>query len=474
MVEVSDILAAERGHVIAPAGCGKTELIAKAVSVPCQKPTLVLTHTVAGVAALRQRLVRDKIPTSQYRLNTIAGWSMNLISMFPERAGYALNPLAPLDYERVQRAAANLCQSGLITRELRATYARVLVDEYQDCSMNQHLIIRGLNLALPAVVFGDPLQAIFNFGADPLPSWNGQVAVDFPMIGQLAHPWRWRNVGADDLGQWLMQVRAALVSNQSIDLRTCPGRVAWHPLTGDANQNLTQQIAAQYDLARRFPNDKILVIGDSRVVEMRHNFAIRAPGVAVVEPVEYRDVIAAANNMNNQTGPALLDACLVFLNSVMTNVSGDQLKTRVQSILGSRNRTPPTPPERAAIALATGGGYAQAVGFLQAMAADRDRRVYRLSAFNILLDAVSTAAANASTDLTSAIAQLREQQRHAGRAVPPRAIGSTLLLKGLETDHAIILDADSPRNPMSKEDLYVALTRGARSVTVFSRNPILP
>jgi hypothetical protein len=36
------------------------------------------------------------------------------------------------------------------------------------------------------------------------------------------------------------------------------------------------------------------------------------------------------------------------------------------------------------------------------------------------------------------------------------------------------LDADRPGNVMSRQHLYVALSRGARSVHVFSRNPILP
>ena len=52
-----DLLEIECGSVTAPAGCGKTHLIAETLlrhSGP--KPILVLTHTNAGVAALRGRL----------------------------------------------------------------------------------------------------------------------------------------------------------------------------------------------------------------------------------------------------------------------------------------------------------------------------------------------------------------------------------------------------------------------------------
>ncbi len=51
-----DIFQARRGSVTAPAGCGKTQLIADALTQHFgRKPVLVLTHTNAGVTALRTR-----------------------------------------------------------------------------------------------------------------------------------------------------------------------------------------------------------------------------------------------------------------------------------------------------------------------------------------------------------------------------------------------------------------------------------
>lgn len=49
--------------------------------------------------------------------------------------------------------------------------------------------------------------------------------------------------------------------------------------------------------------------------------------------------------------------------------------------------------------------------------------------------------------------------------MPRRGIGSTLLLKGLEADYGIILDA----TPLDAANLYVALSRGAGSVRVASQ-----
>ena len=63
----------------------------------------------------------------------------------------------------------------------------------------------------------------------------------------------------------------------------------------------------------------------------------------------------------------------------------------------------------------------------------------------------------------------REQTRVLGRSLPRRAVGSTLLLKGLEADVAVIADADQ----LTARDLYVAMTRGSRQLVICSTNPIL-
>jgi DNA helicase-2/ATP-dependent DNA helicase PcrA len=61
--------------------------------------------------------------------------------------------------------------------------------------------------------------------------------------------------------------------------------------------------------------------------------------------------------------------------------------------------------------------------------------------------------------------------RHSGRPIRHnKLIGTTLLVKGLEYDHAIILEADS----MTPKELYVALTRGAKSITIVTLRNVLP
>lgn len=74
-----------------------------------------------------------------------------------------------------------------------------------------------------------------------------------------------------------------------------------------------------------------------------------------------------------------------------------------------------------------------------------------------------------------AVKRIREQQRVLGRLLPKKAVGSPLLLKGLEGDVAVILDAtdfdrDAAKN---RKNLYVALTRGSRKLVVCSPTHLL-
>jgi|SRR6476469_4295934 hypothetical protein len=58
-----DLLSFSKGTVTAPAGCGKTQLIADSLKLHSSgKPVLVLTHTNAGKSALETRLAKATVP----------------------------------------------------------------------------------------------------------------------------------------------------------------------------------------------------------------------------------------------------------------------------------------------------------------------------------------------------------------------------------------------------------------------------
>ena len=81
MPEAEDLLGLDNGAIVAPAGHGKTELIANVAALG--RRALILTHTHAGVHAIRSRLKRLKVPHDAVAVDTIAGWSMRYSHAFP-------------------------------------------------------------------------------------------------------------------------------------------------------------------------------------------------------------------------------------------------------------------------------------------------------------------------------------------------------------------------------------------------------
>ena len=75
----------------------------------------------------------------------------------------------------------------------------------------------------------------------------------------------------------------------------------------------------------------------------------------------------------------------------------------------------------------------------------------------------------AGQTLGDAIWAVQNRTRHAGRQIGKRSIGSTLLVKGLEFDHSVIVYADN----MSRNDWYVALTRATKGLTILAPSQMI-
>lgn len=464
-----DLFGIERGSVTAPAGCGKTQLIADTLLAHTQgQPILVLTHTNAGVAALRARLRRAGVPSAAYRVSTIDGFAMRLIAKFPARSGHNPQILElhrpNTDYPAIREAARRLLLAGHLVQPLRATYARLLVDEYQDCNVVQHAIVASLAQALPTCVLGDPMQAIFGFRGNQLVHWANEVQTVFPAAGELGTPWRWRLVGTENLGQWLLAVRQQLQAGLPVDLRTAPREVRWEQL--NAGTEVQQRLMAA---RTESPNahGTVLIIGDAINVQGRYQLTSQTPGAMTVEAVDLRDLVNFASQFNLGGGNPLVQLA-EFASSVMTGVGAAVLRTRVESLRGGRARTPPTPAEAEAVAFVAEPTMGRALRLLNAFSDQPGARVYRPDVLHGC-QAAMHAAAGGETDLLGAAIQARERNRHRARPVARRSVGSTLLLKGLEADVSVVLHPEL----MTAQNLYVALTRGARHVVVCSPTPIL-
>lgn len=455
----------DRGRVEAAAGCGKTEAIVRLTMEYQGGRTLILTHTLAGVAALRRRLQAARVPRSSYSLSSIDAWCVRRVSEFPLRAG----PLpdasnANVFYPGVRASCLTLLESGSLNAALRSTYGRVLVDEYQDCGHTQHAIVRMLSGLLPTFVFGDPLQAVFAFRNAPVVSWDLDVGPVFPLIETLDHPWRWERVGADALGQWLTRARRQLQEGMGIDLRQLPEGCEWRRLTGDFRRD-SQEIRTATSYWKR--NDGSVLVMASPTQPDRHSDIARyGEGVQVVENLDLRPVFAGLSQLERAGVPeARLRTLLELAHSVMTGVSVNEISRRCDTLQRGRARVPATPDENAALAFIAQADWRQAAATLGAWSTQPGRRVFRREVLRMLIDSMNATAAGRQPSLTDAMNAARERRRHAGRSATRRAVGSTLLLKGLEADYTILLDMER----LSAAHVYVALTRGTRGLLIFSR-----
>jgi len=464
-----DIFALRRGSVTAPAGCGKTQLIADTLARHRgPKPILVLTHTNAGVAALRARMQRGRVPQSAFTLATLDGFTRSLVRSFPFRSGLDPQILKlenpKQDYAAMRAAAAKLLAAGHINEILDATYSNLIVDEYQDCSLSQHAIVDCIANVLPTCVLGDPMQAIFGIAGNQLVDWTSQVLPRFPYVCALQIPWRWRNAGTESFGHWLLKCRDILLNGGPIDLRTAPPELTWIRLS-PATAYVQRARAAS--ALSPLEGGTVLVIGDSKNASSRRRVASQTPGAINVEPADLADLVDFGRQFD-LAATNVVARLVEFAGGVMTNVGAAELQKRVATLRKGKARKPPSSAEHAVVSFANEPSLARAAEAILSIKAAPGVRVYRPEMLRSCLAAIQTAVGGGCT-LLEATERERDRCRHLGRTVARRAVGSTLLLKGLEADVAVLLQPEL----MDARHLYVALTRGARCVIVCSTDPIL-
>ena len=463
------LLTAPRGTVTAPAGCGKTHLIADGLTRhEGPKPILVLTHTNAGVAALRSRLDKARVPARHYKLATLDGWAMRLISTFPTRSGHDRSILelgSPRnDYPAIRDAALNLLGSGHIGEVLSASYDRLIVDEYQDCSVRQHGMVCLAAEWLPTCVLGDPMQAIFGF-AGKLVDWETEVLKDFEPLGELTYPWRWMNAGTKIFGEWLLAIRQDLWLGRPIDLRQAPSEVSWVEL--DGKDDYAKRLAA----ARTRPPHRdgtVLVIAESTNPAGQREIASHTPGAVTVESVDLRDLVDFARGFN-LTAPDAVERLVEFAGKVMTGIGTTDFLRRVDSQRRRTARNEPSEAELAALEFVRAPSATRATNLLVELGKQGGVRPHRPAVLRACLKALYGCDPTENGSFYYAAIRAREQNRMVGRPLARRAVGSTLLLKGLEADVSVVLNVED----MDARHLYVAMTRGSKKLVVCSRSPVL-
>ena len=448
------LAAATKAYVVAPAGCGKTELIAAAVATDAERRQLVLTHTHTGVGALRSRLLKYGVPKARARVETIAGFALRIACAYPMTSGFSEQRPRDSAWADVYSAANRVLSTRVGRDILAASYGGVYVDEYQDCVADQHTLVLALAEVLPTRILGDPLQGIFGFKNQLLVSWD-DVDANFQRLPDLGTPWRWKNTNPA-LGEWLLAIRPGLLADSRPDYRSGPVDVRGNT---DPLQILAcgQMIAEQSVVAiRKWPKDAHMVAS-----RLGGNFTS-------MEEMESKDLLAHAASMHGCIGPRRALAVITFARLCVTQV-GRHLSTAEARL---KDGLLPTPTggaknQRAVEALrrvAEDEAPAAVSSALSAIAELPESKTYRLELLREMQNTMRLAVSKPEMAWGDVAWEVRDRARRDGRRLERRIVSRTLLIKGLEFDHVIVLNADE----LDAKNLYVALTRGSKTLTVLT------
>jgi superfamily I DNA/RNA helicase len=471
--------------VTMPAGTGKTHLLAAVVTELTTTGTrvLVLTHTNAGVHAIKKRLKQFKAGETA-RVCTITSFAFEFARAYPH-LGQMQVPQLPnwTDSTRYMSAALRVMSSSHIRKVLAASFTHLLVDEYQDCSELQHQVITQLVAAIPlAGVFGDPLQAIFGF-ADPLVRWD-DVQAQFPNHTTPIVPWRWRGHN-EALGEWLLGARAKLGAGQVLDLsRDLPAGLAFQISTNRANELINPA------LLKRPAGETVLVLCGVGKGQVRAT-AGRLRGVySAMEEIGgsfMHEQLTVLDSMNPEayawwlasiakkcfTGYADLDAPLLKKLENGSTVS-HLIRANLSSTLTAldhvvENRTLASLAESMLrLTQAKEAKLHSHEAWYDMLATVRNRHLAPVGRFLLAED--DPARSTQPGPLVEELAKVRDHQRHTGRPERSRVVSRTVLVKGLEYDHVIVANVGQISDSCN---LYVALTRARKSLLIIGSTPMI-
>lgn len=460
MAEAAALAKCQRGAMIAAAGFGKTHIIAKAVAAHGGDRELILTHTHAGVEAIRERLARMNVPAKAFHVDTIAGWALRLATAFPKTSALStLQPRNSKEFLSIYESARRLLQLRPIQEIMCASYSGVYVDEYQDCSVAQHAIVCALLDILPCRIVGDPLQGIFDFGDNEPIQWKQNIDPLFEAVDGPNTAWRWEQSNPA-LGEWLRHVRDCLMAGKGISLKNAP--ITW--IDGsNSNYKLRRQLKACFDLAKGGES----VIAIHQMPNQCQFIASRLKSrYSCVEAIELDELYNYASLIKESHGYNRAVAVLDFAGICMTAVKS-KFGTIRRALVEKRVPKVRThmPQVKVLLDICEEDSLYPVISALHTMVQVPGAHVYRRELMREMERAINAVLSGDSVSLLDAAWLVRNRTRRLGRILPRCAVGTTLLVKGLEFDHAIVLDADN----YNARNLYVALTRGSKSLTIVSK-----
>jgi len=216
-------------------------------------------------------------------------------------------------------------------------------------------------------------------------------------------------------------------------------------------------------------------IGEQSVVAIRkwaknaHLVASRLGGnYTSMEEMESKDLFNQAASLDNTSGNELAVAVIEFARLCVTQVSRQlgaaEGRFRDGSLPVARRGAPNEAAIEALRRVAEDDNPRVVAEALLAIRRLPESKTFRAELLSEMVAILKTAASTPGRPWADVAWEVRDRARRNGRVLERRVVSRTLLIKGLEFDHAIVLDADE----LDEKNLYVALTRGSKSLTVLT------
>jgi DNA helicase-2/ATP-dependent DNA helicase PcrA len=189
-----------------------------------------------------------------------------------------------------------------------------------------------------------------------------------------------------------------------------------------------------------------------------------------LEPIECQALFDWASRIDTSTGITRSQSVCDFAGECFSNVK-PHIKKLMQTLNEKKRKSNATPSPAGVLfqQIVNEGTLAPVLPALEAIRKMEKVNLYRGELYHEMCRSLKEHLSNPTVTLKECALVVRERTRRLGRHFPNKTVGTTLLIKGMEFDHCMVMDAHSH----DKNNLYVALTRGSRTLTIVSKEPEL-
>ncbi len=489
----------EKSLLVAPAGYGKTFTIVECLNHTSGKQ-LILTHTHAGVAAIKENIKKNlDIKSSQYCIETISSFAQKYVKAFYVGEDMPSQERSKDYHKFIIEKATHIFGISPVRSILQVSYTGLFVDEYQDCNIDQHSLISAISNVLPTHIFGDYLQGIFDFE-------DGEVLVDFDNdlncfeeFQALETPHRWYQEGNNrPLGDHLKSIRELLQTSQDVVLEANDD-IGFHVLRVNAADIWDRESDYRKWLSRLIENPEkdpifdslLIIVPEYKVMDDGGNlipkgsiasraklrqqidFGKRLTLLEAIDDKSFYSIAKAADELIDSVLSARkpIKKCKDFLVKIFNKTdmnkwfNGEGLINKIN--VNDKQKSESFQAHLTIFIKNPSIGLLE--NLLKSTISDLKCKYKREEVLYSFMKALEQATL-CNTSASDAMVDQRNSIRRTGRKVKGKCLGTTLLTKGLEFDTVAILDThnfDCPKH------LYVAITRACKKLIIFTENTTL-